>query len=135
MKLRPMTMADADFMLMLKNYSETRNNAILTSEEIKRDDHINWLGKNVQYFQVIMIDSERAGAIRIQDNEISIWLDREFRDNGIALMAINSVKEPGMTAKIVTSNLPSLRAFCRARFLPINVSITIPAYYIFRYEP
>ena len=135
MKLRPMLMSDADFMLSLKNDSDTRFFALLTSEEIKREDHIKFLEKNIQYFQVIQDGvMQRAGAIRIQDSEISIWLDPKFRGKGIALKTINTVKEKGMTAKIVFENFPSLRAFIRAGFLPVDLKEVPLGHYIFKYE-
>lgn len=134
-----MTLDDADFMLELKNYPETRKFALQTSEEIKKEDHYKWLPNNLQYFQVIefkdslMYKTASVGAIRIQDNEVSIWLHRDARGKGLALIALNSVKQEGMTAKICTGNLPSLRAFIRAGFLPIEL-IEVPLqHYIFKY--
>jgi hypothetical protein len=44
-RLRPMTIADADKMLTWKNYPETRQFAIASHEEIKREDHLQWLEK------------------------------------------------------------------------------------------
>lgn len=131
MKLRPMTMWDADFMLKLKNYEETRKFSISTPHEITREDHIKWLTENVQYFEVIEEAGERAGAVRVQDNEISIWLDRDFRGKGLALITINSVKEKGMKAQIVKENIPSMRAFIRAGFLP---KVVLNDVYLFEYE-
>lgn len=129
-----MVMTDADFMLELKNYDETRHFALHTGEEIKKEDHYKWLPNNLQYFQIIENKRERAGAIRVQDNEVSIWLHRSARGKGLALIAINSVKQEGMTAKICTGNFPSLRAFIRAGFLPIEL-IEVPLqHYIFKYS-
>lgn len=116
--LRRMSMADADQMLVWKNYSETRQFALISREEIKKEDHYNWLAKNIQYFQVIEMDSMVVGAIRIQDGEISIWLDRAFRGQGIASQVIRLVARHNMTAKIMTANLASMRAFIAAGFRP-----------------
>jgi len=117
MILRPMTIADADFMLELKNYPETRRFAIATHDEISKDSHYKWLEKNIQYFCVI---GDLQGAIRIQDNEISIWVDRKYWGKGIASWVLESISEVGMIAKIVNGNVGSFKAFIRAGFEPID---------------
>jgi len=127
-------MEDADFMLMLKNYPETRQFAIQSHEEIKREDHIAWLEKNKQFFHVIEslnIDFvvKRFGAFRIQDNEISIWIDRQYWGNQVATRVISQVSEKGMIAKIVNGNVGSFKAFVRAGFVPVNYKDN---YYILR---
>jgi hypothetical protein len=119
-----MTMADADFMLTLKNYPETRKFAILSHDEIKREDHIKWLEKNLQYFQVIedILDGSvvvQLGAIRLQNDEISIWVHRTDRSKGVATKVLQRL--PGKwTAKIVDGNVPSFRSFVKAGFLPVD---------------
>jgi Acetyltransferases, including N-acetylases of ribosomal proteins len=126
MNLRPMTIADAEKMLEWKNYPETRQFAIQSHEEIKREDHIKWLEDNVQYFDVIEFYIEplnttvKAGAIRIFEGEISIWIDRAFRGKGVATRAIKKLAEADMVAKIVDGNVGSLRAFIKAGFLPVE---------------
>lgn len=130
MILRPMSMADAEKMLEMKNYPETRQFAIASNEEIKRDAHYAWLEKNIQHFQVAEGPySNIIGAIRIQDNEISIWIDRDHWSNGIATSLLTRVSERGMTAKIVASNIASLRAFIKSGFLPKE--FVNDKYYIF----
>lgn len=126
-----MTMEDADFMLKLKNDPATRNFAIIAKDEIKREDHIIWLEKNIQYFRVIeaFSGSERVGAIRIQDNEVSIWIDKEFRSANVAKRILIMETKLGMKAKIVDGNIPSMRAFIRAGFLPVSHHEN---YYIFQ---
>ncbi len=140
MTLRPMTMQDADKMLEWKNYPETRAFAIASGAEIKKEDHYKWLEKNIQHFQVMEDHFKnrggRIGALRIQDNEISIWVDKEFWNLDYASRAINMVAEIGMTAKIVVNNIRSIRAFINAGFKPVDfVEQTFPrkvAYHIFR---
>lgn len=149
MILRPMTMADADKMLEWKNYPETRQFAIASHDEIKKEDHYKWLENNLQYFQIIyssgymgvkrgdpippdFISGEIItiyGAIRIQDNEISIWIDRKFRDEGIATDIIEYVSQKGMIAKIVEGNIASMKAFIRAGFEPVSYQND---YYVFK---
>ncbi len=111
MKLRPLTMADADFMLKLKNYEETRQFAIASHEAIDAEDHYRWLEKNLEYFQIIHDEEKSIGAIRIQDLEISIWVDKEFWGLGIATYILQHVSERGLTAKIVEGNVASMKCF------------------------
>lgn len=127
MLLRPMTMDDADFMLELKNYPETRKNAIASQDEIKKEDHYKWLPENLKYFSIIYKEEtgivtlvDDIGAIRIQDNEISIWIDREHWGKGIASTILSQVATPGMTAKIVAENIGSMNAFIKAGFRPVG---------------
>ena len=132
MILRKMTMTDADKMLEWKNYSETRQFAIVAKEEIKKEDHLAWLKDNIQYFQVIELSvetGEPCGAVRIKDNEISIWIDRKFWGKGVASYILDEVSEVGMTAKIVEGNVGSMRAFIKADFKPISYHKN---YYIFQ---
>jgi RimJ/RimL family protein N-acetyltransferase len=120
MKLRPMAMDDAYFMLELKNYPETRRFSIVSHDEIKPEEHYQWLEKNIQYFQVITDNDKKIGAIRIKDYEISIWVDREFWKKGIATYILQYVSKKGMTCKIVNGNVGSFKAFVRAGFEPIG---------------
>lgn len=117
MNLRPMTMADADKMLEWKNYAETRAYAIASNRIIEKEAHYEWLEKNLQHFQIIQ-DIHILGAIRIQDDEISIWIDREHRKKGVAQYIIEKVSYPGMIARIVNGNIGSFRAFLNAGFKP-----------------
>lgn len=135
MNLRPMLMDDADFLLSLKNMPETRRYSIVSKEEIKRENHLEYLKENLEYFQVIQ-DSQHGGSVitpvgvvRIKDNEISLWLHRDWWGNGIATWIIRLVSEKGMTAKIVNGNIGSLKAFINAGFKPISYQDN---YYIFQ---
>lgn len=136
MQLRPMTMADADKMLEWKNYPETRQFSIVSHEEIKKEDHYKYLKENLQYFQIIeghfspvyhkaengLATPELwpCGALRIQNNEISIWVDKFRQGMGIASFVLEEVSEKGMTAKIVEGNIASMRAFINAGFKPVS---------------
>lgn len=112
-------MADADKMLEWKNYPETIQFSIATKWVITKANHLNWLKRNVQYFQVIEEGTELCGAIRIKDHEISIWIDRKHRCKGVASFFLNQTVKKGMTAKIVNGNISSIRAFINAGFKPI----------------
>lgn len=138
MNLRPMTMDDAEKMLEWKNYPETQQFSISTIREIKLEDHLKWLENNVQYFQVMEVDvtgiseSVRAGAIRVQDGEISVWVDRAFRNLGLAGQAISKVAGDGSFAKIVEGNVASMRAFIAAGFSPKeHYPEAMRSYYLF----
>jgi RimJ/RimL family protein N-acetyltransferase len=129
-----MVMLDSDFMLELKNLPETRQYAILSDKEIKKEDHEKWLEKNIQYFQIIEgIDDEgeyRLGVIRIQNQEVSIWIARAHRGKQIAQRVVQRVSDIGMNAKIVIGNIPSLRTFIGAGYRPTE--LVDNKYYIFR---
>ena len=129
MTLRPLTMADADKMLEIKNYPETRAFAIASHDEIKKEDHYKWLEKNIQYFQVVMDDDKMIGVIRIEDYEVSIWIDRKYWGQGLASYILEQETELDMTAKIVEGNIASMRAFLNAGFKSISYNGT---YYIFQ---
>ena len=119
MNLRPMTMADSDKMLEWKNYPETRKFAIYTHDEIKKEDHEEWLKNYFIWFQVIENNKEPIGAVRIIGNELSIWIDRKFWGLGIATRVIKRVSQTGMYARIVNGNAASLRAFVKSGFIPV----------------
>lgn len=121
MNLRQMTMEDADKMLEWKNYAETRQFAIKTRAEIKREDHLKFLAENLDQFKIIRVEGEVVGAVRINDNEISIWIDRQFWGYGFATEAIKTVSVKGMIAKIVDGNIASMRAFIKAGYFPKEI--------------
>lgn len=131
MKLRPMTMDDADFMLELKNYPETRRFAIQTTDEIKLIDHLKYIEKNIMFFRTIDGPNDRIGVVRVFANEISIWINRKYWGLGIATQIIKAVTKDkeGMFAKIVNGNIASFRAFAKAGFIPVGYS-HVDKYYI-----
>src|SRR5258706_6100419 len=118
--LRPMIMADSDFMLELKNDCQTRKFAIVTHEEIKKEDHEKWLENNLQYFRVIENPENTVpiGALRVQDLEVSIWIGQAFRNQGVAKKTLQLISGQGMWCNIVEGNLASMRAFIYAGFSP-----------------
>src|SRR5580765_2720229 len=122
MNVRPMNMNDAEKMLEFKNYEETRRFAIASHDEIKKEDHLKWLSENLQYFQVFKdeFENEISGAIRIQDGEISIWVDSSGWRQGRATFILQRLSRKGMTAKIVEGNVGSMKAFIRAGFEPVH---------------
>lgn len=140
-----MTIQDADKMLEWKNYSETRRFSISTPFEIEKDSHYKWLEENIKYFQMMEDNGNVCGAIRIKNDEISIWIDREFWNRGIATYVLQHISKRGMTARIVEGNVGSMRCFIRAGFEPISYTpeardetsdghfiIQAPAYYTFK---
>jgi RimJ/RimL family protein N-acetyltransferase len=130
MILRLMTMADADFMLMLKNYPETREFAIATHDEVSKEAHYKWLPDNLQYFRIIEDNEGKSmGAFRVQEKEVSIWIAREYWKQGIATFVLQRHTDKSMFCKIVAGNIASLRCFIRAGFLPKSFQ---NGYYIFQ---
>ncbi len=127
-------MEDADFMLSLKNDEQTRRFSIVSQEIIKREDHLKWLEENIQYFRIIEDREEKlVGAIRIQNNEVSIWIAREYWKMGIATFVLQHECDRSHYCKIVEGNIGSMKVFIRAGFLPVEyISVNKPAYYIFK---
>ncbi len=125
MTLRPLTKYDADFLLELKNYDETIRFAISTKSKIKKKNHYKYLRDNSRYFSMICTENrESIGVVRVQDNEISIWIDRKFWGLGVATKVIKQIAKKGMTAKIVEGNIRSMRAFIKAGFVPVSYNST-----------
>ena len=120
-----MTIEDAGFLLKLKNYPETRRFAIATHDEIKKEAHYKWLESNIQYFQI----AEGIAVVRIQDGEISIWVERSHWGKGIATFILDILSEKDMTSKIVSGNIASMRCFINAGFKPTTYT---DGYYIFK---
>ena len=118
MKLRPMTMQDAGKMLEWKNYPETRKFAITSHRKISKKNHMAWLPKNIRYFKVLDWEGIAVGAVRVQNREISIWIDRAVWGFGIATEVIKRISKKGYRAKIVEGNVGSMRAFIKAGYLP-----------------
>jgi RimJ/RimL family protein N-acetyltransferase len=115
MKLRKATMADAKKILEWKNYPETRKFAILSHRKVKLQEHLKWFKKNLQYYKII---NNRVGAVRVQDKEIAIWIDRKFWGQGLATRAIKLISKKGFVAKIVEGNIASKKAFIKAGYKP-----------------
>ncbi|MEK9208162.1 MAG: GNAT family N-acetyltransferase [Patescibacteria group bacterium] len=128
-ELIQMKMVDAGKMLEWKNYPETREFAIVNHEKVKLKDHLKWLKKNIKYFKIILCDGITCGAIRIQNKEVSIWIDRACRGNGIATRTIQIVSRSGFTAKIVEGNIASMKCFIKCGYLPVSHQ---DGYYIFK---
>lgn len=130
MTLRPMLMTDADFMLELKHYPETKQFSLIAYDEIKREDHLKYIEQYLEHFQIIEgRNGDALGALRIQDNEVSIWISRNYWEMGFATFVLQRHTNKGMTAKIVPANIASMRCFIRAGFLPKSFQ---DGYYIFQ---
>lgn len=115
-----------------KNYEETRAFAIKSKRKIKWEDHENFFLDHVDEFEMIYLHDAEApiGAVRIEGDEISIWIDRSARRKGIATFILEKVSEVDKSwAKIKIDNIASLRAFINAGFKPIELRND---YYIFR---
>lgn len=130
MKLRNMTMRDAVKMLEWKNYPETRKFAIASHDEIRFEDHYNWLANNLEFFWIILTDEDEvAGAVRAFYGEVSVWVDRSFRGKSLATEAVKKVSRKGFTAKIVEGNIASMRCFIRSGYEPVSYA---DGYYTFK---
>jgi RimJ/RimL family protein N-acetyltransferase len=119
MKLRPVTMADADFLLELKNDPEVRRWAIISHDEIKKENHLFWLRKklleDVRFF-ILVEGQDKLGDLRVEaDREISVRIVEKFRGKGYASKALNSIAG-SVYAKIVEGNIASMNLFTHNGF-------------------
>lgn len=139
-KLRRASMADARQLLAWKNEADTRANSIVSQDEIKMDDHLVWLEKTladerVEFF-IIQWNGNDAGDLRINcdedDREVSIRLDKKYRGCGLATRAISMVRGPNLIAKIVATNVASMRSFIANGFRPWKLIKEPVPHYIFR---
>jgi len=111
-------MHDADFLLKVKNDKDVRANSIVTHDKIKKRNHMKWLrerlsdGKTALF--VIYKNGKMAGDVRFdcgRETEISIRLLPQFRQKGIATAIVRTFSYPGMMAKVVEGNVPSMNVF------------------------
>jgi RimJ/RimL family protein N-acetyltransferase len=86
---------------------------------VRRQDHLEWLRSNIHLFKVICRGRDVCGAIRVQDGEVSIWLDRQFRGTGVAVEAIKRVSRKGFTARVVHGNVASMICFIKSGYWPV----------------
>lgn len=125
-------MDNADFMLELKNYPETRKYAIVSHDEIKKEDHYKWLREHIDEFRVCSkYDGTRVAVVRVnKEYELSIWVDRKFWEFGVATYLLSRHDlEGALWAKIVNGNVASFRAFVKAGWKPVEYKDN---YYILR---
>lgn len=129
-KLRPATFDDADKLLKWKNDSAMLRNSIRTTKKILREDHIAWLKHHIKDIRIITDGVVDYGDIRI-DSEVSIKIDRRYRNQGVSYHALKKVVKKGMIAKIVSGNIPSIRLFLKLGFKPVKYFRGYKSYYIF----
>lgn len=110
--IRPATMEDADFLLVLKNDPVMRQFAVVTPEEIKMEDHLKWLQDHVNEMFIVELNGLRAGMFRVsQDREVSINLHPDFHGKGLGQEVVSQFCPKGVWAKIVNGNVPSMKLF------------------------
>ena len=118
-KFRPAIIDDAKNVLRWKNDPVTRKFAIATHDKIEWENHLKYFKKHMQDIRIIEVNGEAAGDIRMDDEEVSIRLDKKFRGQGIGYAALKEIIEPNMIAKIVDGNIASFRLFIKLGFKPV----------------
>lgn len=138
-KLRKVTMEDAENLLKWKNEEDTRKNSIVTDAVILMEDHLKWLektlaDKNVDFY-IIENDGLPLGDVRLErkdkEAEISIRMDKASRGLGLATQIIALFRGPLM-AKIRIHNLASMRVFIANGYRPTDYITEPVPYLIFR---
>ena len=122
--LRTPTMEDATFLLELKNDYDTRNNSIVTTDEIKLENHLKWLENRLKSpgMNLILVDGQPVGDLRFdygEETELSIRIHPSQRGKGIATQAI-ALAGDNLIAHIIEGNVASMRAFIENGFKPID---------------
>lgn len=115
MKYRKATAKDALNLFNLKNDLVVRKNAI-NKEEVGWETHMTWLAKaltdkDTKIWIIVSDEDEFIGDLRIQNDEMSIRLVKEFRGKGLGSKVIKEFSDPGMTAKICEGNIGSMNVF------------------------
>lgn len=118
-KLRPATLLDAKNLFRWKNDATVRRFAIKTHNKIEWVSHVTWLRKNLSKIQIITMDGIDVGDVRIDNGEIAIKIDKRYRNQGIGSAVLRKFPEK-LTAKIVEGNIPSMRLFIGAGFVPVS---------------
>ena len=117
-ELRPATMDDALVLFHWKNDPVMRRFSIVTHDEIKWEDHIQWLKKHLHEIFIICSHRDTYGDVRLEGNVIAIKLDPDSRGRGIGREAIGLAQDmrDELVAYIVNGNVPSMRLFLGAGF-------------------
>lgn len=141
---RSATIDDADFLLKLKNDPETRKNAILTKQRIKKADHLEWLERKIadEDARVIIViqDQMPIGTIRFNQYgngmiEVAIVLAKEARGRGLGSDIVEHLQilllhhdiwhiKKRLIAKIVDGNIASFNVFIKNGFKMIGYTKT-----------
>lgn len=136
LRLRWAEMADADFLLSVKNDPVVRKFSIVSKDRIRRADHLVWLEKAVKdpkrKFYVIEYGETRIGDVRFdigKEIEVSIRIAKRWRKCGVgkaiipfACWAMASVyPKKDFIAKIVDGNVASRRLFESCGFVDTGV--------------
>ena len=108
-------MADADFLLELKNDPVMRKFAVVTHDKIKKKDHLNWLPKHLHEIKII---GDNYGMFRVSDDrEVSINISSGYRGIGLGKEVLKKHCPDGVWAKIVNGNVASMNLFIRSGFI------------------
>ena len=112
-------MEDALLLLNLKNDSLVRGNAI-KKKEITLEEHLEWFidrldDPKIELWLIFEV-GRFAGDIRIEGNEISIRIAKQFRGKGLGGRAVRKFSKKGQIAKIVNGNVASMRIFVENGF-------------------
>ena len=132
--LRPASLDDAVYLLLLRNDKLTRANSRSTGE-ISRDQHLRWLTQTLvdprrRLYIAVANHETCVGTGRLDrgdvDVELSLTVDPLHRGRGYARQIVRALTlEAGgtlpKTAEIATSNIPSILAFLHEGFTPDKV--------------
>jgi len=125
--LEDVTKNDWDFILKLRNNEQIRK--FMTHDEIiSKDVHYSYLEKqksNPKFLnKIISFENNKVGYIRVDDDDISIFVDPTFQGKGIASKALELfepiAKSHGFTklvGKVLIDNKQSEKIFLKNGFV------------------
>ena len=127
-KIKKASTNDSDFLFLLRNERDARNNSFTTTT-VKEKDHKKWLKKELNNKSAIVLivykNSERIGMVRYNLKDIcayvSIGIDRKFRNLGYGATALKASEiylktNTIIVAKVKKTNKKSLNIFIKNKF-------------------
>ena len=139
------TVRDARLLLGWKNEEEVRRFSIVSREKIRYKDHLRWLREVLENpavaLYILTWNGKPCGDMRFSGGdtaiEVSVRIDRNFRNLGIASRAIPYLSKEilwggkPLIAKIVEGNIASMRTFIRCGYRPVEYRTVPVGHYIF----
>jgi len=115
--LEKIDIIDKDWILRLMNQLFVRNNSFNPKLIEPKENEKYWKRKlkqkNFNAWAILI----PVGLIRIDKGEISVAVDKNFRNQGIAFDALNKLKLKGCIAEIKPENKISIRLFKKLGFV------------------
>jgi len=112
MKLRRVERKDFDRILEIVNQPEARE-ASFYGKKIYKKSHYKYWNKRLRNKMSFAITNEKEviGVIKIDNNEVSITVDKKYYRKGLAFRALSKIGLDGTKALIKPGNIASIKLF------------------------